>query len=223
MIPGCTLHCGAVSWQQQHNGLNLLQQRGEIPRWHLDTFSPATETAKRLNTEWANATVPWQRHAKVRGPHHPCDCPLWQTIFEHQLPGCRCSSRAGCVLTPNKLLQGSVGIRPRPSSSRGPLLCWFAPHQSATAAFNHVQTNRDKAETHPHFGKKTKTNKQTNKQITPVDPDVKVPLVISYSSLRGSSSGLRQVKKPLCPVEVPFFKLSWHWSLSGKIHLHATI
>lgn len=108
--------------------------------------------------------MPWQRHAKVRGPHHPFDYPLWQTIFEHQLPGCRCSSRAGCVLTPNKLLQGSVGIRPRPSSSRGPLLCWFAPHQSATAAFNHVQTNRDKAETHPHFGKKkTKlANKQTN-------------------------------------------------------------
>lgn len=77
--------------------------------------------------------------------------------------GCRYSSRASCVLTPNKLLQGSVGIRPRPSSSRGPRLCWFAPHQSATAAFNHVQTNRDKAKTHPHFGKK-KPNKQANKQ-----------------------------------------------------------
>lgn len=52
---------------------------------------------------------------------------------------------------------------------------------------------------------------------------MKAHLVVSYSSLRGSSSGLRQVKKPLCPVEVPFFKLSWDWSLSGRIHLHATI
>lgn len=76
----------------------------------------------------------------------------------------------------------------------------------------------------PILEKKLKPNKQTNKQVTPVDPDVKVPLVISYSSLRGSSSGLRQVKKPLCPVEVvPFFKLSWDWSLSGRIKLHATI
>lgn len=61
------------------------------------------------------------------------------TISEHQLPGCSHSPRAGCVLTPNKLLKGSDGNGPRPSSSGGPQLCWFVPHQSETAAFNQVQ------------------------------------------------------------------------------------
>lgn len=70
---------------------------------------------------------------------------------EHRTIKGICSTCWVCSdLTANKPLQGSKGIKPKLC----PLRC-FVPHQSATAVFRYVQTNRAKEETPPCFRTKS--------------------------------------------------------------------